>query len=157
MTRDVCARGNETGFPRTKSGHADKEEQNRVNCRSVAASQSRYCKQKARPASLQRSRTTQQTSCRWRKECGGSKQDQTKRLTAGGRIVVGEANPEGRGQRKLLTPERQRDPVRHAHEVYQLLEWTVRLAEGTGPSFLLPYDVPSHSVSQSPALCYCQL
>src|SRR5450755_1597959 len=40
----------------------------------------------------------------------------------GGGAVFGEANSEGRGRGKLLSPERRRSAVRHACENYQVTE-----------------------------------
>ena len=74
-----------------------------------------------------------QTYYRWRKEFGGLKLDQAKRLKELERenaeaeafsrgAVFGEADPEGRGLGKLLSPERRRCAVEHAREEYEVSE-----------------------------------
>src|SRR5262249_43941380 len=88
---------------------------------------------KTTPQACKEAQITAQTYYRWRKEFGGLKLDQAKRLkgvgegkqqaeAAGGRAVAGEANFEGRGRGKLLSPERRRGAVRHARESYRVSE-----------------------------------
>ena len=88
---------------------------------------------KTTPQACKEAEITQQTYYRWRKEFGGLKLDQAKRSegtgageceaeAAGGGAVFGEANSEGRGRGKLLSPERRRGAVRHACENYPVTE-----------------------------------
>src|ERR1022692_4096393 len=94
---------------------------------------------------------TQQTYYRWRKEYGGLKLEQARRLkelekensrlrrlvtetaegvgereqssaSPGDGVVAGEASLEGRGRGKLLSPERRRCAVQHAREQHRLSE-----------------------------------
>ena len=70
---------------------------------------------KTTPQACKEAEITQQTYYRWRKEYGGLKLDQAKRLkelregkqqveTVGGRAVFGEANSEGRAPRETSKP-----------------------------------------------------
>ena len=74
-----------------------------------------------------------QTYYRWRKEYGGLKLDQAKRLkeigegehspeATGRGAVAGEAGAAGCGTGKLLSPERRRCAVEHAREQHGLSE-----------------------------------
>jgi len=88
---------------------------------------------KTTPQACKEAEITAQTYYRWRKEFGGLKLDQAKRLKqlerenaklkrlVGG-AVAGEANSEGRRGGKLLSPERRRSAVRHARESYRVSE-----------------------------------
>ncbi len=82
---------------------------------------------KTTPQACKEAEITVQTYYRWRKEYGGLKLDQAKRLkelerenaqaeAAGGGAVSGEANSEGRSGGKLLSPERRRGAVRACPE-----------------------------------------
>src|SRR5665213_2655965 len=88
---------------------------------------------KSTPQACKEAEITAQTYYRWRKEFGGLKLDQAKRLkefgereheaeAVGGGAVFGEANSEGRSGGKLLGPERRRGAVRHALENYRITE-----------------------------------
>src|SRR5665213_4056494 len=88
---------------------------------------------KSTPQACKEAEITAQTYYRWRKEFGGLKLDQAKRLkefgereheaeAVGGGAVFGEANSEGRSGGKLLGPERRRGAVRHARENYRISE-----------------------------------
>ena len=63
-----------------KAGHANQEVQTRANRGDAAADRSKRRERKNHPTSLQGSRITIQTFYRWRKEYGGLKMDQAKRL-----------------------------------------------------------------------------
>ena len=76
---------------------------------------------------------TEQTYYRWRREFGGLKLDQAKRLkelekenqpveAVGGGTFPGEAGTARGGAGKLLSPERRRCAVEHAREQYGLSE-----------------------------------
>ena len=80
---------------------------------------------KTTPQACKEAEITVQTYYRWRKEYGGLKLDQAKRLkeletgereaeATGGGAVAGEADSEGCGGGKLLSPERRRCAVEHA-------------------------------------------
>ena len=62
----------------------------------------------------------------WRPEAGssetieGTREGEREAQALGGGAVVGEANSEGRGRGKLLSPERRRGAVRHACENYRV-------------------------------------
>ena len=88
---------------------------------------------KTTPQACKEAEITVQTYYRWRKEFGGLKLDQAKRLkelerenaqaeAAGGGAVSGEADSEGCGRGKLLSPERRRCAVEHAREKYEVSE-----------------------------------
>ena len=88
---------------------------------------------KTTPQACKEAEITIQTYYRWRKEFGGLKLDQAKRTegtgagereaeASGGGAVSGEADPEGRGLGKLLSPERRRCAVEHAREKYEVSE-----------------------------------
>ena len=88
---------------------------------------------KTTPQACKEAEITVQTYYRWRKEFGGLKLDQAKRtegtgarereVEAFGRgAVSGEADPEGCGLGKLLSPERRRCAVEHAREKYEVSE-----------------------------------
>ena len=88
---------------------------------------------KTTPQACKEAEITVQTYYRWRKEYGGLKLDQAKRLkelerenaqaeAAGGGAVAGEADSEGCGGGKLLSPERRRCAVEHAREKYEVSE-----------------------------------
>ena len=88
---------------------------------------------KTTPQACQEAEITAQTYYRWRKEFGGLKLDQAKRLkelekensrveAAGGGAFPGEAGSAGCGAGKLLSPERRRCAVEHAREEYGLSE-----------------------------------
>ena len=82
---------------------------------------------KTTPQACKEAEITVQTYYRWRKEYGGLKLDQAKRLKelekenaklkrAGGGAVAGEAGSKGYCGGKLLSPERRRCAVEHARE-----------------------------------------
>jgi hypothetical protein len=89
---------------------------------------------KTTPQACKEAEITVQTFYRWRKEYGGLKLDQAKRLKelerererqikeAGREAVSREADPEGCGLGKLLSPERRRCAVKHAREKYEVSE-----------------------------------
>ena len=88
---------------------------------------------KTTPQVCKEAEITVQTYYRWRKEYGGLKLDQAKRLKelekenaklkrAGGGAIAGEADSEGYRGGKLLSPERRRSAVRHAREIYRISE-----------------------------------
>ncbi len=83
---------------------------------------------KPTPQACKEAEITVQTYYRWRKEYGGLKLDQAKRLkelekenaeaeARGGGAIAKEADSEGRGPGKLLSPERRRGAVRHPREL----------------------------------------
>src|ERR1035437_857982 len=86
---------------------------------------------KTTPQACKEVEITMQTYYRWRKEYGGRKLDQAKRLNelergeretqaTGGGAVAGEASSQGCSGGKLLSPERRRTAVEHAREKYEL-------------------------------------
>ena len=88
---------------------------------------------KTTPQAYKEARITVQTYYRWRKEYGGLKLDQAKRLkelerentktqAAGGGAVAGEASSQGCSGGKLLSPEQRRCAVEHARAKYQVSE-----------------------------------
>ena len=86
---------------------------------------------KSTPQACKEAEITAQTYYRWRKELVKTRSSQTAERTgereceaeaAGGGVVFGEANSEGRRGGKLLSPERRRGAVRHARENYQVSE-----------------------------------
>ena len=88
---------------------------------------------KPTPQACREAGIKEQTYYRWRKEYGGLKLEQAQRLKElekensrlrrlVAELVAGEANPEGRGLGKLLSPERRRCAVEHAHQQYELSE-----------------------------------
>ena len=88
---------------------------------------------KTTPQACKEAEITVQTYYRWRKEYGGLKLDQAKRLkelekgereaqASGGGAVAGEAGSEGYCGGKLLSPERRRCAVEHAREKHELSE-----------------------------------
>ena len=88
---------------------------------------------KTTPQACKEAQITVQTYYRWRKEYGGLKPGPSQAFegartgeceakTAGGGAVFGEANFEGCGGGKLLSPERRRSAVRHARERFQISE-----------------------------------
>src|ERR1022692_432005 len=100
------------------------ETQPRTNRRPSATDRSGNCQRKTYPPGLPRSRH-QRTELLplaqgvWRPEAGaGATAEGT-----GERVVAGEASLEGRGLGKLLSPERRRCAVEHAHQ-----QWVFRAA-----------------------------
>src|ERR1019366_9062465 len=88
---------------------------------------------KPTPQACKEAEITIQTYYRWRKEYGGLKLNQAKRMRGagareheaeafGGGAISGEADPEGCGLGKLLSPERRRCAVEHAREKYEVSE-----------------------------------
>src|ERR1700757_4560713 len=63
-----------------KAGHASQEVQTRADRDDAAADRSRHCKWKNTPQAGKEAEITVQTFYRWRKEYGGLKMDQAKRL-----------------------------------------------------------------------------
>ena len=88
---------------------------------------------KTTPQACNEAGITVQTFYRWRKEYGGLKLEQAKRMkdlekekhaikAVGGRAVAGEASIEGRGLGKLLSPERRRCAVERVRQQYGMTE-----------------------------------
>ena len=88
---------------------------------------------KTTPQACKEAEITMQTFYRWRKEYGGLKMDQAKRLKElekeNGKLKrlvaesgVGQTDPEGYCGGKLLSPERRRCAVEHAREEYEVSE-----------------------------------
>jgi putative transposase len=87
---------------------------------------------KSTPQACKEAEITIQTHYRWRKEFGGLKLDQATDEGAGARereveafssgTVSAEADLEGRGLGKLLSPERRRCAVEHVREKYEVSE-----------------------------------
>src|SRR5579872_190875 len=88
---------------------------------------------KPTPQACKEAEITVQTFYRWRKEYGGLKMDQAKRLKElekeNGKLkrlvaelALGQTDPEGYCGRKLLSPERRRCAVEHAREQYVVSE-----------------------------------
>jgi hypothetical protein len=63
-----------------KAGHADQEVQTRADRDDAAADRSKRCERKNHPQACKDAEITMQTFYRWRKEYGGLKMDQAKRL-----------------------------------------------------------------------------
>ena len=94
----------------------------------VAVSNGRSTPQACREAGI-----VEQTYYRWRKEYGGLKLEQAKRMKTlekentrlrhvVAELVAGETDSEGRGGGKLLSPERRRCAVEHARQQHRLSE-----------------------------------
>jgi len=88
---------------------------------------------KTLPQAYREMEIVEQTYYRWRKEYGGLKVDQARRLkeleqenakleAAGLGVEPGEAGVEGHRLGKLLSPERRRSAVSHACETYGMSE-----------------------------------
>src|SRR5580658_1722358 len=88
---------------------------------------------KTTPQACKEAEITIQTFYRWRKEYGGLKMDQAKRMkepgererqveTAGGGAGSGQTDPEGYRGGKLVSPERRRCAVEQACEKYEVSE-----------------------------------
>ena len=88
---------------------------------------------KTTPQACKEAEITIQTFYRWRKEYGGLKMDQAKRMkepgererqveTAGGGAGAGQTDPEGYCGGKLVSPERRRCAVEQAGEKYEVSE-----------------------------------
>ena len=86
---------------------------------------------KLTPQACREAGIKEQSYYRWRKEYGGLKPEHARRLKVragereqssaetGDGVVAGEAGLEGRGLGKLLSPERRRCAVEHAHQQYR--------------------------------------
>src|ERR1039457_3204970 len=109
------------------------ETQPRTNRRPSATDRSGNCQRKTYPPGLPRSQH-QRTELLplaqgvWRPEAGaggtaeGTGERELAAAATGDRVVAGEASLEGRGLGKLLSPERRRCAVEHAHQQYGFSE-----------------------------------
>src|SRR5208283_568861 len=109
------------------------ETQSRTDCRPSATDRSGNCQRKTHPTGVPRSRhqgtellPLAQGVRRPKAGTGATAEGVGERELAsaetGGRVVAGEAGVEGRGLGKLLSPERRRCAVEHAHGQYGLSE-----------------------------------